>query len=455
MRHTRSSVGADSQQGEAIALVGIGCRFPGGAETPNRFWRLLNNGTDAVSEIPPDRGAQAELSAAWGGFVENIDRFDAEFFGISPREARQVDPQQRLLLETVWEALEDAGMAPTSMAGAACGVFVGISTHDYSDMHARPENRAFIDTHANSGGAACIAANRISYVLDLRGPSMAIDTACSSSLTAVHLACLSIRSGESSVAIVGGVNALLTPEPTIGFSKASMLAPDGRCKAFDARADGYVRSEGAGAVVLRPLRAALADGDRIYALILGSAINQDGHTSGMSVPSSHAQARMLREAVEQAGVDPLEIDYVEAHGTGTAVGDPIEAEAIGSTLGRGRPADIPLPIGSVKTNIGHLEAAAGIAGLIKTALVLCHGEIPPSLHFQVPNPAIPFDELRLRVVTSPEPLRSPTGPALAVTNSFGFGGANATVVLRQWRQESAAPAAPTERRRGKNPAQRS
>ena len=276
-----------------VAIVGIGCRLPGDANSPNKFWKLLCDGVDAVTEMPPERfdlsdlfdpdpAAPGKLYTRWGGFLNRIDAFDAEFFGIAPREARRMDPQQRLLLEVAWEALEDAGLPQDRVAGANVGVFVGIASHDYSDIQVLPHHRERIDAHLNAGGALCIAANRISYVLDLRGPSLAVDTACSSSLTAVHLACRSMAAGECDLAIAGGVNVLLAPEPTIGFCKATMLSPDGKCHSFDAQANGYVRGEGAGAVILKPLARALADRDPIYAVIRGSAINQDGRTPGMT-----------------------------------------------------------------------------------------------------------------------------------------------------------------------------
>jgi 1-acyl-sn-glycerol-3-phosphate acyltransferase len=429
---------------EPIAVIGIACRFPRGADTPGKFWSLLRNGVDAISEIPSDRfdvervfdadpTQPGKLYARWGGFVDGIDRFDAGFFGISPREAARIDPQHRLLLEVAWEAMEDAGVPADRLAGTPVGVFVGISTHDYGDIQTYPAHRLAIDAHTNTGTATSIAANRISYLYDLRGPSLTVDTACSSSLTAVHIACQSLRGGECELALVGGVQVLLVPELTIGFCKATMLSPDGHCKAFDASANGYVRSEGGGMVLLKPLTRAVQDGDRIYAVIRGSALNQDGHTNGMTVPSSIAQAEMVRTALRNAGLAPREVQYVEAHGTGTPVGDPIEATALGTALAHGRTAADPsCAIGSVKTNIGHLEAAAGMAGLIKTLLALSHGEIPPSLHFVNPNPSIDFDGLRLRVVTALE--QWPTGDGelgAAGVSSFGFGGSNAHVILQE------------------------
>jgi acyl transferase domain-containing protein/NADPH:quinone reductase-like Zn-dependent oxidoreductase len=426
----------------AVAIIGMGCRFPGGADSPASYWRLLRDGIDAVSEVPADRydlddlfdadpAAPGKVYTRWGGFLEAVDGFDATFFGIAPREARRMDPQQRLLLEVVWEALEDGGQPPDRLAGTNAGVFVGISTREYTDVQLLPLHPQRIDGHVNAGTAFSIAANRVSYLLDLRGPSFAVDTACSSSLTAVHLAARSLAAGECDVAIAGGVGVLLAPEVTVGFCKASMLSPTGRCRAFDAAADGYVRAEGAGAVVLKSLERALADGDPIQAVILGSAINQDGRTTGLSLPSATAQQAMLADALRDAGVAAADIGYVEAHGTGTPAGDPIEAEAIGTVLAAGRSPAEPCLIGSAKTNLGHLEAAAGMAGLIKAVLALQHRQVPPSLHFNEPNPDIDFEALRLRVPTALEPWPPARRRALAGVNSFGFGGANAHVVLAE------------------------
>ena len=437
-----------------VAIVGIGCRFPGGSASPAAFWRMLCDGVDAIREMPADRfdlnrlfdrdpSRPGRLYVRWGGFIDGIDRFDAGFFGMSPREAKHIDPQQRLLLELTWEAMEDAGIRADELAGTRTGVFVGISTHDYGDIQTAPENRHLIGSHTNTGTATSLAANRISHAFDFRGPSLIVDTACSSSLTAVHLACQSLRGDECDVAVVGGVQMLVTPEPTIGFCKASMLSPDGRCRAFDARANGYVRSEGSGVVILRPLAAAIANGDSIYAVVRGTAINQDGHTTGMTVPSGRAQEAMLRTALSNAGLAPGDIHYIEAHGTGTAVGDPIEAAAMGAVLSEGLPPGRSVAIGSVKTNIGHLEAASGMAGLIKAALAIRHRTIPPSLHFESPNPAIDFEGLRLRVVTSLEPWPESSGLATAGVNGFGFGGANAHVVLQE-HDRGAAPAQAAE-----------
>lgn len=425
-----------------VAIVGIGCRLPGGAETPEQFWDLLCRGADAITEVPPDRfdlnevfdpdpAVPGKIYTRWGGFVDNVDRFDADFFGVAPREAKRMDPQHRLLLEVVWEALEDGGQVPERLAGTNTGVFIGIATHDYGDLQMTPHQRGGLDAHVNIGNALSAAPNRLSYQFDLRGPSMAIETACSSSLTAVHLACRSLEAGESTLAIAGGVNMILAPDLTIGFCKATMMSPDGRCYAFDTRANGYVRSEGAGVVILKPLAQAQADGDPLYAVVRGTAINEDGRTAGISLPNAGAHESLLRQALRDADVTPSAIQYFEAHGTGTAVGDPAEANAIGRVFGAGRPPGEELLVGSVKTNIGHLEAGSGIAGLIKAALMLRHKQIPPSLHFRDPNPAIAFDELRLRVPTALEPWPATDGPAMAGVNSFGFGGANAHVVLEE------------------------
>src|SRR5580700_1955935 len=362
---------------EPIAIIGIGCRFAD-ATDPETFFELLKKGVDATQEVPedrwnlrsfydPDRRIPGKVSTARGGFLPQIDCFDAHFFGISPREAAYMDPQQRLMLEVAWEAMEDAGLVPAHLAGVDVGVFVGAFTLDYKAIQLGRLNRPLIDAHTATGAMMTMVSNRISYVFDFRGPSMSIDTACSSSLVAVHLACQSIRGGECSIALAGGVNVMLTPEYTIAESKGGFLAPDGRSKPFSASANGYGRAEGAGVVVLKPLSAAMADGDPIYAVIRGSAVNQDGHTIGITVPSGAAQERLIHEACRRAGVLPGQIQFVEAHGTGTPVGDPIEVAALAAALGKDRAEGDRCIIGSVKGNIGHLEAGAGVAGLIKAA----------------------------------------------------------------------------------------
>lgn len=427
-------------QKERIAIIGVGCRFPGGVNDTESLWKLLVEGREGVVEVPPDRwnveryydpepGLAGKSIVRRGGFIDGIDQFDPQFFGISPREAPYVDPQHRLLLETAWEAIEDAGMVLDFERGTDLAVFVGISHNDYQGLQSNAFDHSGIGPHTPTGSAHSIAANRISYCLNLHGPSVAMDTACSSALAAVHSACEHIWAGRGDTALAGGVTVMITPGGFIGFSQAGMLSPEGRCAAFDASASGFVRGEGAGMVLLKRLSQAIADGDPIQGVIVGTAMNQDGHTNGISLPNPVAQARLVRDACADAGVAPEEIGFVEAHGTGTAVGDPIEATALAEALCVNRPADAPLPIGSIKTNLGHLETAAGIAGLLKAMLVLKHGQIPPSLHFQKPSPHIDFEKLKLRVPTALEPFPDGKGERLAGVNSFGFGGANAHVIL--------------------------
>jgi acyl transferase domain-containing protein/acyl carrier protein/phospholipid N-methyltransferase len=426
---------------EPIAIIGIGCRLPGGVRSPDDLWTLLVGGVDGVVEVPndrwdltatyhPDSSKPGRTNTRWGGFLDEIGRFDAQFFGISPREAEPADPQQRLLLEVAYHAVEDAGLTLAALANRRASVYIGICSWEYSIIQLTPEARAAIDAYTNLGSSLCIAANRISYFFNLRGPSLAVDTACSSSLVATHLGCRSIWNGETELAFVGGVNLMLAPELTIGFSKASMLSPDGRCKSFDCRANGYVRSEGAALVILKPLSRALADGDRIYALIRATAVNQDGRTAGISVPNQAAQQANIIEALRLADLAPNSVQYVEAHGTGTPVGDPIEAAALGAVYGQARQPEERCVIGSIKSNIGHLEAAAGVTGLIKAALCLQHRQIPKNLHFENPNPQIDFNDLRLKVAQRLEPWPKTHGePPRAGVNSFGFGGTNGHAIL--------------------------
>ncbi len=427
---------------EPIAIVGIGCHLPGGASSPAKFWDLLASGTDATREAPPDRWDMAKfydpdanklgkMTTHRGGFLDRVDEFDASFFGIAPREAIWLDPQQRLLLRAAWEALEDAGQDVAALAGTATGVYMGGFTLDYQLLQNYGiQSRYEMQAHSATGMMMTMLANRLSYSFDFRGPSMAVDTACSGSLVAVHLAAQAIWNGECSLALAGGVNVMLAPNMTIAESKGGFLSPDGRCKSFSAAANGYARGEGAGVVVLKPLSQAQKDGDSVYAAVLGTAVTQDGHTSGITVPNGHAQEAAMRAAYARAGVKPAQVHYVEAHGTGTPVGDPIEAAAIGHVLSEGRAEDDPVVVGSVKTNLGHLEAAAGVTGLIKTAMMLKRGEIPKNLHFDVPNPNIPFDELHMRVPTSMQAWPANDEFRYAGVNSFGFGGTNAHVVLR-------------------------
>ncbi len=427
---------------ESVAIIGIGCRFPGGVNDAESFWKLLEEGRDAVCDVPADRwnvkrfydaepGIVGKTVAKRGGFIDGIDQFDPQFFGISPREAPYIDPQQRLLLETAYEAIEDAGLVLDLDKGTDIGVFVGISHNDYQGLQHTSTDRAGISAHTPTGSAHSIAANRISYCLNLTGPSIAMDTACSSALTAVHVACEHILDGRCKTAMAGGVTVMITPDGFIGFSQAGMLSPEGKCKAFDASANGFVRGEGAGMVLLKKLSDAIADGDPIHAVIVGSAVNSDGHTNGISLPSPEAQANLVHDACVLAGVEPKEIGYVEAHGTGTAVGDPIEAHALAEALCAERAEDSPLIIGSVKTNLGHLETASGVAGIVKAALVLKHGRIPASLHFETPSPHIDFSALKLRVPVASEEFPDLGAVRLAGVNSFGFGGSNAHVILSE------------------------
>jgi acyl transferase domain-containing protein len=434
-------------QTEPIAIIGVGCRFPGGANTPDRFWERLRDGVDLISEVPadrwdvdayydPDQSTPGTMSTRCGGFLDQVDHFDPAFFNLSSGEAASMDPQQRLLLEVAWEALEHAGQVPSRLAGTHTDVCIGISTWDYSLLLGGAPIRGL------SGTAFSIAANRLSYVFDLHGASMAVDTACSSSLVAVHLACQNLRSGKAQLALAGGVNVMLWPETMVAFSQIGMLSPDGRSKTFDASANGYVRGEGSGIVVLKRLSDALKDNDRILAVIRGSAINQDGRSNGLTAPNGVAQEAVIKAALADARIKPQQVNYVEAHGTGTTLGDPIEVRALGAALGQGRSKDQPLILGSVKTNIGHLEAAAGIAGLIKVVLGLHHGEIPPHLHLRELNPHVDWSELPLRVATERTPWPTPIGQRIAGVSSFGFGGTNAHVVLGDapLRQEQAAAA---------------
>lgn len=424
---------------QSLAITGIGCRFPG-ACGPTELWNLLREGRDTVGEIPPERfdpdrfcepgGVPGKIRTRAGGFLDGIDRFEPAFFGISPREAEKMDPQQRLLLEIAWEALEDAGEVPAHLASSTSGVFVGMCYNDYEDLQF--SNPRALNIYSVTGGSRSVAAGRISHALGFQGPSVTLDAACASSLVALHLACRSLHSGESSLALAGGVNLILEPQTSIGFSRAEMLAADGRCKFCDAAADGFVRSEGVALVVLKPLEAALASGDRIYAVIRGSATNNDGATGGsMMTPGTGGQKSLLRAAYRDAGVPPEEVDYVEAHGTGTRAGDPVELESLGAVFGPGRSTDRTLRVGSVKTNLGHTEGAAGIAGVIKVALSLHHGELPPSLHLREPNPRIPWSELPVRVQTEREPWPRRQSPRLAGVSSFGINGSNAHVVLAE------------------------
>jgi phthiocerol/phenolphthiocerol synthesis type-I polyketide synthase D len=422
---------------EPVAVVGIGCRFPGGAVGPEGYWNFLANGGDGISEIPsdrwnadeyydPDQFAPGRMSSKWGGFLPDVAGFDADFFGISPREAEAMDPQQRLMLEVAFEALEHAGIPPERLAGIRAAVMMGVYYTEYQTISAaNPDN---IDAYSATGNAHAVAVGRIAYLLGLRGPAVAIDSACSSSLVTIHLACQSLRLRESDLALAGGVSLILRPETQIAMAKWGMLSPQGRCHTFDSRADGFVRGEGAGIVVLKRLTDAVRDGDRVLAVVRGSAINQDGRSNGLTAPNTIAQSDVITRALRSADVTPGSVNFIEAHGTGTALGDPIEFEALAEVYGRG---DGPCALGAVKTNIGHLEAAAGIAGFIKAALSVQRGQIPPNLHFSQWNPAIDPSPTRLFVPTELSSWPADEGPRRAAVSSFGLGGTNAHVVIEQ------------------------
>ncbi|MBD0838233.1 type I polyketide synthase [Streptomyces sp. TRM68416] len=429
----------DDEQLEPIAVIGIGCRLPGGVSGPEDFWRLLDAEVDASGDVPARRWDAAALEGvpARGSFLDEVDGFDNSFFRISPREARTMDPQQRLFLEVAWEALEDAGVPADRMSGTRTGVFVGLNTTDYQQLVTRRESD--VDLYYGTGNSFSATAGRISYFLGLRGPSIAVDTACSSSLTAVHLACQSLRAGESRLALAGGVNVMATPTVFLSMGAAGALAPDGRCKTFDDSADGYGRGEGAGVVILKRLSSAVRDGDRVYAIIRGSAVNQDGASGGFTVPSGTAQEEVIRTALENAGVAPHEVSYVEAHGTGTRLGDAVELRALAGALGSGRPDGRPLVVGSVKTNVGHLEAAAGVTGLIKTVLSLGRERIPAQLHLTTPTRQLDWERLPLDVAGAPVPWPRGDRPRIAGISAFGFTGTNAHVLVQEAPEQPAPP----------------
>ncbi|HEY9740894.1 MAG TPA: thioester reductase domain-containing protein [Coleofasciculaceae cyanobacterium] len=424
---------------EPIAIIGIGCRFPG-AKDPESFWQLLHNGVDAITEVPkerwdidafydPEPGTPGKMSTRWGGFLEQVDQFEPSFFGISPREVERMDPQQRLVLEVAWEAIENAAIVPSKLSGSQTGVFMAIGNYDYCRLLAK--DITLVNAYDGTGNTLSIAANRLSYILNLRGPSVVTETACSSSLVALHFACRSLQSGESNLCLVGGVSLMLSPEPFITYSHARMMAADGRCKTFDASADGYVRGEGCGVVVLKRLSDAIRDEDNIRAVIRGTAVNQDGLSNGLTAPNGPSQQLVIRQALENAGVTPAQISYVEAHGTGTSLGDPIEVKSLKAVLMQGREPDQPCWIGSAKTNIGHLEAASGMAGLIKVALSLQHKEIPPHLHLKQLNPLISLEGTTFSIPTECQPWSAGTERRLAGISAFGFGGTNCHAILEE------------------------
>ncbi len=426
---------------EPVAVVGIGCRFPGEANNPDTFWQLLVNKQDCIGPIPASRWNNNDLQSSGrgatthsiyidcGGFLsDDISGFDPHFFGISEREAKALDPQQRLLLETTWEALENAGQNPDELNGSRTGVFLGIASNDYEHMAVREGKLDEFNLYYLTGNAFSTASGRLSYFLGLNGPSLTIDTACSASLTAVHYACQSIWTQECTMAIAGGVNLVLSPEDLLSYCNASMISPEGRCKSFDRTADGFILSEGCGIVILKRLSDAQRDNDRIYAVIRGSAVNQDGASNGLTAPNSHAQRMLIQQALQKAGLQPSDITYIEAHGSGTPLGDPIEVQALASVFGK-RNENNPLNIGCVKTNIGHCAAAAGIAGLIKTVLSIYHKKIPANLHFSDPNPLIPWNEITAQIPVKLQDWQPENGMRRAGVSSFGVSGSNAHVIL--------------------------
>ncbi|MEX7474229.1 type I polyketide synthase, partial [Mycobacterium adipatum] len=452
-QHAQSAAEGAGHEADAeptrFAIIGYAARLPGAADA-DEYWDVLRDGRDAVSEIPQDRwdveeffnqdaGAPGKIVTRRAGFVDDATGFDAPFFGVSAREARLMDPQHRLLLETSWRAVEHSGTAPTALANTQTGVFVGLSTHDYLGMASSELTYPEIEAYLAIGTSGAAGAGRISYRLGLHGPAVTVDTACSSSLVAIHQACQALQLGECDLALAGGANVLLSPATMITFSQSRMLSPDGKCKTFDAAADGYVRGEGCGVVVIKRLDDAIRDGDRIRAVIRGSAVNQDGASGGLTVPNGVAQQRVITEALERAGLTAGDIDYLEAHGTGTSLGDPIEVQAAAAVLGKGRAADKPLLIGSAKTNIGHLEAAAGVAGVLKVVLALEHQELPKHLNFRNPSPHIPWDRIPVRVVDESAAWERSERPRVAGVSSFGFSGTNAHVILEE--APTVAPAA--------------
>ncbi len=439
---------SEAAKREPIAVVGVGCRLPGQVTDPESFWRLLEEGGDAIVDVPADRwdasaffsedvAAPGKIACRAGGFIEDVDKFDPEFFGISPREAESMDPQQRILLQVSWEALEHAGIAADRLRGSNTGVFVGIGTSDYMQLRTRTEALDSIDAYYTLGSVShSVASGRLAYNYGFNGPTLSVDTACSSSLVAIHLACQALRLGECNMALAAGVGLILAPDNAISLSKAHMLAPDGRCKTFDAAANGFSRGEGCGVVVLKRFSDAVAEGDNILAIVRGSAVNQDGRSTGLTVPNGPAQEAVIRAALDNAGINPLDVSYVEAHGTGTELGDPIEVQALGAALCDGRTDAQALRIGSVKTNLGHLESAAGVTGFIKLVLALHKKAIPSQLHFHSPNPHIPWAELPIEVVSKQQSWPQHADTRIGGVSSFGFSGTNAHILLQEAPAES-------------------
>ncbi|HET8707002.1 MAG TPA: type I polyketide synthase, partial [Pseudomonadales bacterium] len=426
---------------EPIAVVGMGCRFPGNADSPEKLWELLENGVDAIVDMKDERWvaddfydpnpeAAGKLYTKAVGLVDSVDQFDPEFFNIAPVEAKLMEPQQRLLLEASWHALEHAGIAPRDLNGSKTGVFVGICHQGYAHMQARYCEIEAVSPYDGTGNAHAVASGRISYIMGLQGPSVSVDTACSSSLVSIHLAVQSLRSGESDLALAGGVNLILEPTTSMIFARAGMLAPDGRCKTFDADANGYVRAEGCGMVVLKRLSDAQRDGDRILAVVRGTAVNQDGTSQGITAPNELAQEKVIRAALDDARLNPLDVSYVEAHGTGTSLGDPIELSALNSVYGSKRDAENKLVVGSIKTNMGHAEGAAGVLGFMKLVLALQHRTIPAHLHFKKPNGYIDWNTLAIKIPTEKMAWNS-NGPLTGGLSSFGFSGTNSHIIVQE------------------------
>lgn len=425
---------------ESIAIIGIGCRFPK-ANNPQEFWELLENGVNAVTEATQkrkdldfsiqniDANSPEIANIHWGSFLDRVDLFDANFFGILPAEAINIDPQQRILLEVAWEALEDAGQILSDLADTSTGVFIGVSNRDYTQI---VYENTVVNEYITTATDSSMTANRISYHFDFTGPSLTINTACSSSLVAIDSACKSLWLGESSLALAGGVNIMIYKKNLISLAKSGMLSESGYCRAFDAQADGFIRSEGVGVVVLKPLSQAEKDGDRIYAVIQGSAINQNGKGNGITAPNIKAQEKLLTSVYENSGISPASVDYLETHGSSTLIGDAMEIKALSKVFCENRSISQPLVVGTLKTNIGHTEATSGVAGLIKVALSLHHREIPPNLHFNKPNPYIPFENLPLKIPQKLEFYPEKNEPNIAGISCFGFGGTNAHVIVQEY-----------------------
>jgi acyl transferase domain-containing protein len=442
--------GLERARAEPIAILGQACRFPGGSNSPEAFFRFLEEGGDAVAEVPRERWVIDEALASsepearavrWGAFLRDVDLFDAQFFGIAPREAAKMDPQQRLLLEVTWEALEQAGLVPERLVGTRTGVFLGFMNNDYAELSSLA-GEVQEDAYTTTGNGHSFPPGRLSYTFGFQGPSVAVDTACSSSLVAVHLACQSLRGGECNLAVAGGVNLMLVPSTTRRYAKLHALSPAGRCTSFDAAANGFVRGEGCGMMVLKRLSDAERDGDPILAVIRGSAINQDGRSTGMTTPNVLAQQAMLEQALESARVSAADVGYVETHGTGTSLGDPIEVDALRAVIGARRADSSSCVLGAVKSNIGHLEAAAGIAGLIKTVLVLNRGYIPQNNHFRALNPRIRLDGTPFVIPREGVPWKAGEKPRIAGVSSFGMSGTNAHVIVEEWKPRAEEVSAP-------------